>query len=52
MEDENRAVSLRAAEGLLELAGRTRAGEAARAALSSASAWSLDYARVYAGLST
>ena len=52
MEDEERAVSLRAAEGLLELAGRTRAGEAARAALSSASAWSLDYARVYAGLST
>ncbi|HXV56774.1 MAG TPA: HEAT repeat domain-containing protein, partial [Gaiellaceae bacterium] len=46
----DRELALRAAESLLALARKPRAGTAARAALASSSAWSLDYARAVAEL--
>lgn len=50
--DGDRETALRAAESLLALAARPRAGPAARAALASAAAWSVDYARTVAELRT
>jgi HEAT repeat protein len=44
-EDADRETALRAAEALLALSRHTGAGVAARTALASSSAWSVDYAR-------
>lgn len=50
-EDEDREVALRAAEALVALARRPRAGEAACARLESSSAWAVEYASTVAEVS-
>jgi hypothetical protein len=50
-EDGDREVALRAAEALLRLAGRPRAGAATRARLDASSAWAVEYARTVAEVS-
>lgn len=50
--DPDREVALRCAESLLALRDRPRAGSAARAALASSSAWSVEYARTISELAT
>ena len=47
-EDEDREVALRAAEALVALAGRPRAGLEAQSRLASSSAWAVQYARTVA----
>ena len=49
-EDGDREIALRAAEALLALGGRPGAGAAARTALASSRAWSVDYARTVSEL--
>jgi HEAT repeat protein len=51
VEDPDRELALRAAESLVALAERPRAGQPARAALAAASAWSVDYSGTIAALS-
>jgi HEAT repeat protein len=51
VEDEDRETALDAAESLLALARRPRAGPAARAQLESSSAWAVEYARIVAEVS-
>jgi HEAT repeat protein len=48
--DPDREVALRSAEALIALGSRPAAGEAARAAVASSSAWSVDYARTISEL--
>lgn len=50
-EDDDRETALRAAEALLELSGRPRAAEAARARLERSSAWAVEYAGTVAAVS-
>jgi HEAT repeat protein len=49
--DHDRETALRAAESLLALTRHNHAGDSARAALASATTWSVDYARTVAELS-
>jgi HEAT repeat protein len=51
-EDDDREVALRAAEALVVLAERPRAGTEARARLESSSAWAVAYARTVAEVSS
>ena len=48
--DADREIALRSAEALLALSSRPAAGKAARAAVASSSAWSVDHARTISEL--